>query len=361
MLVVSDESSVMTTVQKTLAKAGIDVSVANSDEALKVATELKPNLILLDIGSSRREGLENCRALHADAGCWHSPVIFVAERGKVPASVRELDCGAVDYLTKPLETHELLARVNTHLRLQRALDSLAEIHASNIQVLASAKQSCMPRPQDLPEARFQVAMRQIHHAGGDVYDVIGQGAQQTDYIVADATGHDLASTYWTLALKTLVSEYSSLLFSPLDSLYLINRALLRILPDDIFFTTVYARLNRDSGQLLLLSAGHPPAVHVPKNKKEPASIIQQPGDVLGSFADATFGRVSLAVQPGDRIFLFSDGLIEGRGKPCGLPCLVKTLRSLRRKPLPEVVGEVLSRQLEGFVLQDDALLMGIEV
>ena len=72
-----------------------------------------------------------------------------------------------------------------------------------------------------------------------------------------------SGSYWTLALKTLLSEYSYLRFSPADALYLINRSLIRLLPPEVFFTTAYLRVNRTAGEVLLLNGGHPPMIYLP--------------------------------------------------------------------------------------------------
>ena len=202
-------------------------------------------------------------------------------------------------------------------------------------------------------------MRQAQSAGGDFYDVIDRGDQQFDYIVADASGHDLSSSYWTLALKTLLFEYSTLQFSPADSLYLINRALRRILPDGVFFTLVYANVNRATGRVSLLNAGHPPAIVI-SGRSDTARVIEQSSDVLGCFTDASFARIELQVDPGDRIFLYSDGLADGAMREgMKLHALLTALN--RKESLEQVVEEVFCKRLQEFPTNDDVLLMGIEI
>ena len=106
-----------------------------------------------------------------------------------------------DYITKPIVGAEEIARVRTHLRLRQAYEMLAELQAERVQQLASAQRNLMPRPKDFPEARFQVSLRQALAAGGDFYDVIPAGQDSVDYLVADASGHDLAASLWTASLK----------------------------------------------------------------------------------------------------------------------------------------------------------------
>jgi phosphoserine phosphatase RsbU/P len=97
----------------------------------------------------------------------------------------------VDYITKPFAGAEILARVRTHLRLRAAHEALAELEADRVQRLVSSQQSLMPLPEDVPEARFEICIRQALKAGGDFYDVIPSGNRIVDHVVTDASGHDL--------------------------------------------------------------------------------------------------------------------------------------------------------------------------
>ena len=88
----------------------------------------------------------------------------------------------------------MIARVRTHLRLRHAHQRLAELQAERLHQLADAQQNLMPRAEDLPEARFEVSIRPVLAAGGDFYDVFPAGEGIMDYLVADASGHNLAAS-----------------------------------------------------------------------------------------------------------------------------------------------------------------------
>jgi len=218
----------------------------------------------------------------------------------------------------------------------------------------------MPQPKDHPEAKFYVALSQIIKAGGDFFDVIPSGNQVVDYVVADAAGHDLSASYWTAALKALLTTYADSVSRVEDILSSINNALRRILPADVFFTVLYARLNRHSGKLICANAGNPPAIICRRGK--PPEIVEQEGDVIGSFADAIFGIVELPVGPGDRFLLYSDGLVEIS------PDRDENIRRLAREcaghcdePLADMVESIKTVIAGNLEIRDDILLMGIEV
>jgi sigma-B regulation protein RsbU (phosphoserine phosphatase) len=290
-----------------------------------------------------------------------TPVLFISANEELATKVQGFDAGGVDYIPKPFAGEEVIARVGTHLRLRQAYERLAELQAERIQGLAGAQEAVMPLPAELPEAQFQVSLRQVLQAGGDFYDVMPVGHQVVDYVVADASGHDLSTSFWTAALKTLLSEYATPAASPRGVLRSINSALCRILPQGIFFTLIYARLNRQIGKLTLVSAGHPAALLL-RSRERRYEIVHQEADVLGAFADAVFSRCDIQVNPGDRFFLFSDGLLDvASSREQGLDRLAEACALHQSAPLTEAVPLVVRDLTTEAAVSDDLLLMGVEV
>lgn len=125
LLVVDDVPANLSLLLDALSQAGYRVLVAESGEgALAQVAHEVPDLILLDFMLPGMNGLEVCRRLKARPGLVEIPVIFLTAVDDVGEKVRALEAGAVDYVTKPIQTAEVLARVRTQLRiasLQRAL------------------------------------------------------------------------------------------------------------------------------------------------------------------------------------------------------------------------------------------------
>lgn len=110
-----------------LNQSGFKVSVAkNGKSALKKAEETLPNLILLDVMMPEMDGFETCSRLKANPKTKNIPVIFMTARSDVVDKVKGLKLGAVDYITKPIEYEEVLARINVHLELRRTQLQLAQ-------------------------------------------------------------------------------------------------------------------------------------------------------------------------------------------------------------------------------------------
>jgi len=116
-LVVEDDEALATLLQYNLEKEGFGVEVAtDGEEALVMAGERAPDLVLLDWMLPKVSGVEVCRRLRQRAETKNVPIIMLTARGEENDRVRGLDTGADDYLTKPFSMTELAARMRAVLR-----------------------------------------------------------------------------------------------------------------------------------------------------------------------------------------------------------------------------------------------------
>jgi len=358
---VDDDVSIVRSLDMLLKRTGFRTAHAGDvGAALRSIRVRHPDLVLLDVNLPDGTGFEICRSLNEEAAAFSTPILFISANEDTSTKIQGFEAGGVDYNTKPIVGAEVIARVRTHLRLKQAYERLAEFQAERVGPLASAQKNLMPRPEDLPEARFQVSIRQVLAAGGDFYDVIRAGEDISDYLIADASGHHLGASLWTASLKALAGEYAGPMHLPVEIVRAIKGSLCRILPGGAFFTMVYARLNRRTGRLSLVGAGHPQAIVVEAHASE-AVILRQEGDVVGAFADAVFGVEERILKPGDRIFFFTDGLIEAGGDyEDGLVRLAGACLARRAMPLRELVPAVVDDVMAGLVPADDTLFVGVE-
>jgi len=110
-------------------------SALSGERALQIARKNpQPELILLDVMMPEMDGYDVCRELKADARTAHIPIIFVTAKSDTEDEQKGLDCGAVDYITKPIQPVIVLARVKTHIKLCQVLQDLKEKNAELNQV-----------------------------------------------------------------------------------------------------------------------------------------------------------------------------------------------------------------------------------
>jgi two-component system sensor histidine kinase/response regulator len=128
-LVVDDITKNLQVVGTVLRKEGYEVMPATSGtEALKCVRVQLPDLILLDLMMPDMDGLEVCRRLKEDLATRQIPVVFLTASNEMEHLVQGFEVGAVDYVTKPFNPPELLARVRTHLELKHARQRLREMN-----------------------------------------------------------------------------------------------------------------------------------------------------------------------------------------------------------------------------------------
>ncbi|MCU0289304.1 MAG: response regulator [Acidobacteria bacterium] len=138
-LIIDDVPKNLQVLAKMLDKKNYRVSIANSGfQALKMIEKVLPDLILLDILMPGMNGIEVCQKLKESPAAGEIPVIFLSAKTKSEDIVEGLKAGGVDYVTKPFNLPELLARVETHLELKRRRDTekklIAQLQAAIAQV-----------------------------------------------------------------------------------------------------------------------------------------------------------------------------------------------------------------------------------
>jgi len=131
-LVVDDTPANIQAVAAILKGQGYQLSVAtNGKQALEVVEKIRPDLILLDVMMPELDGFETCHRIKSTEAWRDIPVIFLTAKTDTADLVKGFEIGAVDYVGKPFNAHELLARVNTHLTVDQLRRSLA---AKNVEL-----------------------------------------------------------------------------------------------------------------------------------------------------------------------------------------------------------------------------------
>lgn len=140
-LIVDDVPKNLQVLGNILRKKDYNIAAATSGkQALDMVGNINPDLILLDIMMPDLNGYEVCEKLKANPTTKNIPVIFLTAKTETEDIVKGFNVGAVDYLTKPFESAELLARANTHIELKRARDKERELIVQLREALTRVKQ-----------------------------------------------------------------------------------------------------------------------------------------------------------------------------------------------------------------------------
>src|SRR3569833_2383702 len=324
-LVVDDTPTNIDMVEAVLNAEGFQTLSATSGEAaVELTREQFPDLILLDVVMPGESGFETCARLKSEAATADIPIIFLSSLDDVKSKVLGLKVGGVDFIAKPFYAEEVLARVRVHLRIRETNRLLVQQTRARLEQLRDAQRAILVRPEDFPEASFAVYYEPLEEAGGDLYDVVPIDSETFSYFVADVSGHGVTAAFPPSAIKALLRQYTSPLFSPEATHRNEDLVMRQIFGEEQFMTVCYARLNRRGGRLSVVSAGNPPLILVTRAGR--VEIVDIDSEPLGLFNASVLQRKDIRVGHGDRFYLFSDGIIEacpGGGREAGLDLLTR--------------------------------------
>lgn len=367
--------------QTILRQDGIETrEAADGDEALTLVRSERPDLVLLDVVMPGRDGYAVCTELKNDPALADIPIIFISSRDNTEDRIHGLTLGASDYVSKPFDAEEVLARVRTHLQLRQLTRSLRQANAEllarqarmeeDLRAAADIQLAFLPRSES-PLPGFTVAWR-FEPSGvvsGDLFNIHPLGSSQYGVFVLDVSGHGVSSAMVTVSVARTLSPEGGMVvreqrpLSPAEVMHELEREY----PFERFqrfFTLNYLLVDTAQGTVRYSSAAHPPPLLVPR--EGPARALSEGGPLLGVGGESPFEEGQVRLAPGDRLFLYTDGAFEvsdEAGNQFGMERLHALLQEHRNLPLEALCDEVLAalRRHRGHTqAEDDLTLLALE-
>lgn len=367
-LLVDDSPANLRLLSQILADRGYRVRAATSGpRALASVGMEEPDLILLDIRMPEMDGYEVCRLLKADPATEDIPVLFISALDDIGDKVQAFSAGGVDYITKPFQVEEVVARAQTHLSLRRLRRDLEEANQRMEQELALAAQvqasflpATLPR---LPGWQLAVSLIPAQLTSGDFYDTVWLPGGSVAILVADVVDKGVgAALYMAMSstlLRTSLAEHGG---RPDFVCQAVNEALLQYATASQFVTAFIGILEPSSGTLVYSNAGHNPPVLCPQGPGD-VRLLERTGLPLGAVPGSRWALERLEVRPGDTLVLYTDGITEaeraGEGF-YGCDRLAQTVRQSAGRPAEAIQAAILDdvqEFVQGAALADDIALM----
>jgi sigma-B regulation protein RsbU (phosphoserine phosphatase) len=370
-LLVDDNPTNLQVLFQTLEGVGCKLLVAKNGEiALSIAGKALPDLILLDIMMPGIDGYEVCRQLKANRATSSIPVIFLSALGDTEDKVKGLQLGAVDYVTKPFQPDEVIARVNTHLtihRLKREVESQKDQLEHELEVVSEVQRKLLPKQLPVIDGfKLGVHYETSRYAGGDYYDVVELPDNCWGFLIADAEGHSAPAAVLMAMTCALFRSYPGSAADPAEVIHYLNEHLCKV-AEPSFMTALYAFYDASAHTMRMARAGHPlPMVF--RNSDQKAIELTCPGVYpLGIEPyEIEIPLTEVKLEPGDRFLIYTDGLTErfdGEGQTYGEERLLKLLATDSAHDPQGVIGAIMAdvEQFAGQLPADDdqALLLGI--
>ena len=313
-LVVDDEPVNLQVMINYLSLDGYEVEAAGSGpEALEKLGRIPVDLVVLDVMLPRMSGYEVCRIIRQSHTLYDLPILMLTARSKPGDIVTGLEAGANDYLAKPVDRKELLARVSglISLRTSARLNNELTLIKRDIQIAHEIQNSILPR--EIPEidgVSLAIRYEPMTELGGDFYDVRMVGPGTVGVLLADVSGHGIPAAFICAMLKVAYSFHGESAGDPSALMKNISRTMINYVGGQ-FITACYACIDLSAKTFRHASAGHwPPLIWRESEQKMIAeSENRMP---IGWSVEPEYPTVEAKIFPGDRIVLYTDGVIEAR-------------------------------------------------
>jgi sigma-B regulation protein RsbU (phosphoserine phosphatase) len=225
-------------------------------------------------------------------------------------------------MLRTASVEEIVGRVEANLAYQRSLGmgghgasrppvSIANDTTEQLKMAGHVQRNFLPRRlPNLKDVRWAALFEPADWVSGDMYDVARLDEQHIGFYIADAVGHSMPAALLTMFLKqalkmreTTGNDYR--IFGPLEVIKNLNQAMSdQHLAGCLFATCCYCLLNVRTRQLTFTRAGHPYPVLIRGGQ---ATQLESRGGLLGVFEHTEFDQQTVQLEPGDKVFLYSDG------------------------------------------------------
>lgn len=340
-LVVDDSAAQRKLVALQLTRWGYQVSEAESgDAALQMCQRQKFEIILSDWMMPGMDGLAFCKAFRAMPRESYGYFILLTSKSEKAEIASGLENGADDFVTKPVNSDELRARLRAGeriLMMQEELFEKNDIITATLQELQKVYDSLdrdliearklqqtlvRDRLRDFGRAQAALMLHSSGHVGGDLVGSFVIDDNRLGVFSIDVSGHGVASAMMTARLAGMMTGTSPAqnialrlnhagqrdAWPPCEVAARLNRLMLDEIQVEQYFTMAYAEFDVTTGKGVLVQAGHPHPVIL--RKTGAIEDFGEGGLPIGLIADVSYDQVEFHLNAGDRLFLVSDGVTE---------------------------------------------------
>ncbi len=322
-VIVDDNVTNLMIVEKILQKAGYNKLVLLSSARelfdylqLDAASpeEVPVDLILMDLMMPEIDGIEACQTILAHERFHDLPIIFVTAMGDSYKMAEAMDAGALDYVMKPINKVELLARIRSVLRIKYEKDLRKERDKRIQYELGLAKQvqlSMLSDPIQDENVKISAVYQPSFELAGDLYAWYQISPNRYGVILLDMMGHGISSSLMCMYIYSVLKDTITGLCDPEAVVKELNRRMTQLdMPDSLmnyYFTAIYLVLDTEKQTIEYVNAGHPAGIALVDDE---VCLMSEGCCPLGFFEDIEVTKGIIPYKQDTRILLFTDGVSE---------------------------------------------------
>ncbi|RLA92192.1 MAG: hypothetical protein DRG25_06675, partial [Deltaproteobacteria bacterium] len=387
-LIVDDSEVNRRLLFRILKKEGYElIEARDGEEAIEIAFQELPDLILLDIMMPKKDGYEVCAEIKSKSYMENIPIIFLSGKSRTEDKIKGLDLGGADYVTKPFERGEVLARVKAQLKIHNLNKKLMEVNESLVKkqkqieedLKAAAEiQGCLLPSEASKVKFFDISWKFMpcEKIGGDIFNFFQLDEEHWAFYIVDVSGHGVPSAMMAVSISQIMQPRMGFILkksinsrpyyeivtpaevlSKLDREYPFTRF-------DKFFTMSYLIVNKNNGILKYSNAGHPPPVLIRQDGS--LEFLKEGGTIIGMGGITPFEEGKKQLKIGDKLLLYTDGIMEyqnSKGNFYGKDRFYNELQKSKDQPVCTIIEKVIDSMMKfgsNIRPQDDVSLLGIE-
>ncbi len=349
-LIVDDEARILEILKLYLENQKFEVYTASSgQEALELLEKIEIDVIVSDLMMPNIDGTQLCRIVKNEEKYNNPYFIMLTAKTTIDSKIEGLKIGADDYITKPFNVKEVIARVLAGTRIKKLQNDVLEKNKElekykanmekEIYMASRFQKSLIPRKGKVTD---EISIDYLYipaiQIGGDIFDIKEQPNGNVAFFIADVTGHGIVAALIAAILKLSFVQACSLYSSPYDIAQKINKDLLDTTTDEQFVSLFIGVIDTRNMELKYIRAGHPEQF-----LKTQGKIVELGGDgfLIGITDNLLITEQKIAILPDDIIYLYTDGITEAQNNNeelFGINRLKNTL--IRKDDLTAVLKEI---------------------
>lgn len=318
-LIAEDNETDRMILQKIISRLGhVVVSASDGMEAIELYEQETPQVVLLDVLMPRMDGLMTARRLKELAGEDLVPIIFITSLSDAESLAQCLEAGGDDFLSKPYNPVVLKAKIQAfnrmrtmHRTLLHQRDQIRQHHEHLVreQQVAKSVFDNIANLGCLQARNIRYFLSPVAVFNGDVLLAAMKPSGGMHVLLGDFTGHGLPAAIGTMPMAEIFYGMTAKGFAMTDVLREINQKLKKILPPGFFCCAAMINLDFSRREIEVWMGGMPTCFLLSRGELIPLSSNHLPLGVLEAKAFSTT-TYKFEVDEGDRIFLWSDGIVE---------------------------------------------------
>ena len=346
----------------------------NGKEALELLNEHPDtSIILSDINMPEMDGLTLLSKLN-EINDPALKTVIVSAYGDMENIRVAMNRGAFDFVTKPINFDDLEITINKTIEHARFVkDSICTKNKlfsleADLNVARNIQQSILPKEfPPYPERKdfdIYASMNAAKSVGGDFYDFFLIDDGHLGFVIGDVCDKGVPAAIFMAVSRTLLRAYGMKGLKVEECLYHVNNLLVQESVDAMFVTVFYGILNTRTGEVSYTNGGHNPPYLVRKDGT--VELIPSTQNlVLGVFADHQYNPKSFQLNPGDYVYVFTDGVTEAMNESKELygedklTALLSTLKDMNAKEINDAIVKSVNDFAQGTEQSDDITMLAL--